>query len=60
MRESSAAPILSRDQAANYAADLRASGRTVVFTNGVFDLLHLGHIRYLRDAAPLLFQSDKQ
>ena len=53
MREPSAAPILSREQAARYAADLRGSGRTVVFTNGVFDLLHPGHIRYLRDAAAL-------
>ncbi len=25
----------------------RAGGRTLVFTNGVFDLLHLGHVRYL-------------
>ena len=27
---------------------LRAAGRTVVFTNGVFDLLHPGHVRYLQ------------
>lgn len=31
----------------------RAAGETVVFTNGVFDLLHPGHIRYLRDAKAL-------
>jgi D-glycero-beta-D-manno-heptose 1-phosphate adenylyltransferase len=31
----------------------RAKGRTVVFTNGVFDILHPGHIRYLRDARAL-------
>lgn len=31
----------------------RAAGDTVVFTNGVFDLLHPGHIRYLRDAKAL-------
>lgn len=31
----------------------RAAGNTVVFTNGVFDLLHPGHIRYLRDAKAL-------
>ena len=53
MSASSAAPVLSREQSARYAADLRTSGRTVVFTNGVFDLLHPGHIRYLRDAAAL-------
>lgn len=29
---------------------LREAGKTVVFTNGVFDLLHLGHVRYLRQA----------
>jgi D-beta-D-heptose 7-phosphate kinase/D-beta-D-heptose 1-phosphate adenosyltransferase len=29
---------------------LRASGKSVVFTNGVYDLLHPGHLRYLRAA----------
>ena len=29
---------------------LRATGKTVVFTNGVFDLLHVGHLRYLQQA----------
>jgi len=29
------------------------SGKTVVFTNGVFDILHPGHVRYLRDARAL-------
>jgi rfaE bifunctional protein nucleotidyltransferase chain/domain len=32
---------------------LRASGKTVVFTNGVFDLLHPGHLRYLQQARAL-------
>jgi rfaE bifunctional protein nucleotidyltransferase chain/domain len=40
-------------EAARLVADLRASGRTVVFTNGVFDLLHPGHVRYLRHARSL-------
>lgn len=31
-------------------ADLRARGRRIVFTNGVFDLLHPGHVRYLQAA----------
>jgi D-beta-D-heptose 7-phosphate kinase/D-beta-D-heptose 1-phosphate adenosyltransferase len=31
----------------------RAQGRVVVFTNGVFDILHPGHVRYLRDARAL-------
>jgi D-glycero-beta-D-manno-heptose 1-phosphate adenylyltransferase len=32
-------------------SDARSSGKRVVFANGCFDLLHVGHIRYLRDAA---------
>jgi len=44
------APILSLEQAAAFAASLRAEGRTVVFTNGVFDLVHPGHVRYLQAA----------
>jgi D-beta-D-heptose 7-phosphate kinase/D-beta-D-heptose 1-phosphate adenosyltransferase len=46
-------PISSRDEAATFAAQVRARGGTVVFTNGVFDLLHPGHVRYLRDARAL-------
>jgi len=42
--------ILSHDAAAAWAAEQRAAGRRVVFTNGVFDLLHPGHVRYLADA----------
>jgi D-beta-D-heptose 7-phosphate kinase/D-beta-D-heptose 1-phosphate adenosyltransferase len=42
--------ILSTEEAAAFADDLRRQGKTVVFTNGVFDLLHPGHIRYLREA----------
>ena len=43
-------PILSRQQASDLAARLHDTGRRVVFTNGVFDLLHPGHVRYLNDA----------
>jgi D-beta-D-heptose 7-phosphate kinase/D-beta-D-heptose 1-phosphate adenosyltransferase len=32
---------------------LRATGRRLVFTNGVFDLLHVGHVRYLAEARQL-------
>ena len=35
------------------SARLRAEGRRVVFTNGVFDLLHPGHVRYLQQARAL-------
>jgi rfaE bifunctional protein nucleotidyltransferase chain/domain len=45
--------IHSLDEAAELAARTRAHGGTVVFTNGVFDLLHPGHIRYLQDARGL-------
>jgi len=38
------------ESAADWARDLRASGKRVVFTNGVFDLLHPGHVRYLAEA----------
>ena len=43
----------SAAEAAAFAAGIRASAGTVVFTNGVFDLLHPGHVRYLRDARAL-------
>ena len=36
--------------AARLVARLRGAGKTVVFTNGVFDLLHPGHVRYLQAA----------
>jgi rfaE bifunctional protein nucleotidyltransferase chain/domain len=42
--------VLSIAEAEAFAWRLRQSSRTVVFTNGVFDLLHPGHIRYLQDA----------
>jgi len=45
--------ILSLDQLLGMREGLRASGKTVVFTNGVFDLLHVGHVRYLAAARRL-------
>jgi rfaE bifunctional protein nucleotidyltransferase chain/domain len=44
---------MTRAEAAAFAAAQRAAGRRVVFTNGVFDLLHPGHIRYLAQARAL-------
>lgn len=41
---------MTASQAAELAAGLQARGSKVVFTNGVFDLLHPGHVRYLQDA----------
>ena len=46
-------PPLSPDQADAWAAAARKMGKRVVFTNGVFDLVHPGHARYLRDARAL-------
>lgn len=44
-------PLLADPAAASaWASEQRAAGRRVVFTNGVFDLLHPGHTRYLADA----------
>jgi rfaE bifunctional protein nucleotidyltransferase chain/domain len=45
--------LLSRDAAAPLVASLRADRKTIVFTNGVFDLLHPGHVRYLKAARAL-------
>ncbi len=46
-------PVLTRAEAAAWSARLHAAGRTLVFTNGVFDLLHPGHVRYLAEARAL-------
>jgi D-beta-D-heptose 7-phosphate kinase/D-beta-D-heptose 1-phosphate adenosyltransferase len=51
--EAGDARVLSREQAVALVASLRAQGKTVVFTNGVFDLLHPGHVRYLQVARGL-------
>lgn len=42
--------ITDRKSLASILAGLRASGKSVVLTNGVFDLLHVGHTRCLEDA----------
>ena len=44
---------MTLDEAAALAARLRAAGRRIVLANGCFDLLHVGHIRYLRAARRL-------
>jgi len=51
--EPKAGRVLDRDGAARLAAELRAQGRKVVFTNGCFDILHLGHVRYLESSRRL-------
>jgi len=42
--------VLTIDQAERRIGELREQGRTVAFANGHFDLLHVGHLRYLRAA----------
>ena len=45
--------ILSQPELLNERTRLRAVGRKLVFTNGVFDILHVGHVRYLQQARAL-------
>ena len=45
------APILNEPELTHALAMERAAGRTIAFANGCFDVLHVGHIRYLQDAA---------
>jgi D-beta-D-heptose 7-phosphate kinase/D-beta-D-heptose 1-phosphate adenosyltransferase len=45
--------ILSQDELLRVRQGLRAQGKSLVFTNGVFDLLHVGHVRYLAEARSL-------
>jgi rfaE bifunctional protein nucleotidyltransferase chain/domain len=42
--------ILSREGLDGILSEHRRAGRTIVFANGVFDLLHAGHVRYLQAA----------
>ncbi len=44
---------MTRSEIVTFLEHERGHGRVVVFTNGVFDILHPGHIRYLRDARAL-------
>jgi len=45
--------ILSPGELLGVRQGLRTAGQTLVFTNGVFDLLHVGHVRYLAEARAL-------
>jgi D-glycero-beta-D-manno-heptose 1-phosphate adenylyltransferase len=49
----SAHKILTRPELLKQVADWKAQGQRVVFTNGCFDLLHLGHVDYLEKAKQL-------
>jgi D-glycero-beta-D-manno-heptose 1-phosphate adenylyltransferase len=45
------APILDETALAAALDDERRAGKRIAFANGVFDILHVGHVRYLQDAA---------
>ena len=45
--------VLDRNTLKEKVDSLRQSGKRVVFTNGCFDLLHIGHVRYLQEAREL-------
>lgn len=48
-----ASKIWPEEKVATYAETLRRQGCKIVFTNGVFDILHAGHVSYLAEAADL-------
>jgi len=50
---STAIKVIDSQTAAGWVRGLQAQARKVVFTNGCFDLLHLGHVRYLEAARSL-------
>ena len=45
------APILTETELLRVAADERQRGHSIAFANGIFDVLHVGHVRYLQDSA---------
>jgi len=47
------AKILSLSQLSQRANEIRRAGQRLVLTNGCFDLLHVGHVRYLQQARKL-------
>ena len=57
--------ILNRKNISEFVANLHKAGKTVVTTNGCFDILHVGHVRYLQksksfaDYLIVLLNSDK-
>jgi rfaE bifunctional protein nucleotidyltransferase chain/domain len=50
---SSSGKVVGRDELLRRAATWRADGKTVALANGLFDIIHVGHLRYLEEAATL-------
>ena len=46
-------PVMTRAEASAFAERARGNRQRIVFTNGVFDILHPGHVRYLTQARAL-------
>jgi rfaE bifunctional protein nucleotidyltransferase chain/domain len=51
--ETAGARVLTQADTRALVARLRAAGQRIVFTNGVYDVLHPGHVRYLQQARAL-------
>jgi D-beta-D-heptose 7-phosphate kinase/D-beta-D-heptose 1-phosphate adenosyltransferase len=51
--EVAASRVRTRDQIAAICTELRSAGKSIVFTNGCFDLLHVGHVHLLERARAL-------
>jgi rfaE bifunctional protein nucleotidyltransferase chain/domain len=45
--------MVRRDELKKNVERLRADGKKIVFTNGCFDIIHVGHVRYLKEAKSL-------
>lgn len=45
--------VLNSENLSDFFSKLRSSHKKIVFTNGCFDLLHIGHVRYLQEARSL-------
>jgi D-glycero-beta-D-manno-heptose 1-phosphate adenylyltransferase len=45
------APVLDPDELSDAVAHERRDGRTIAFANGCFDMIHVGHVRYIQGAA---------
>ena len=53
MTHSTEHKLISREEAGRWVRELQAQDLKVVFTNGCFDLLHVGHVAYLEEARSL-------